>query len=144
MLLGASGVGKSSLLNVIEPDLRLRVAAVGDKSGLGRHITTRTELFPLTGGGFIADSPGLRGFDPWDIEPRDLRDYFPDFQDLALTCRYRTCLHRDEPDCGVKSAVAVGALPDWRYAAYIALLMDLENRLRADGDRHGSNPDRAS
>ena len=144
LLLGASGVGKSSLLNVIEPDLRLRVAAVADKSGLGRHTTTRTELFPLTGGGFIADSPGLRGFDPWDIEPRDLRDYFPDFQDVALACHYRSCLHRDEPDCGVKNAVAAGVLPDWRHAAYLALLADLENRIRADGVRHGSNPDRAS
>jgi ribosome biogenesis GTPase len=135
LLLGASGVGKSSLLNVIEPGLRLAVAAVTEKTGLGRHTTSSTELFPLTGGGFIADSPGLRGFDPWDIEPRDLSSHFPEFQDAALACRYRTCLHRDEPACGVKSAVADGTIPNWRHAAYLALLADLEDRIRGDGPR---------
>jgi ribosome biogenesis GTPase len=141
LLLGASGVGKSSLLNVIEPGLKLAVAAVTEKTGLGRHTTSRTELFPLAAGGFLADSPGLRGFDPWDIEPSDLSDYFRDFREAAHNCRYRTCRHRDEPDCGVKNAVVSGSIPVWRHAAYLALLSDLEERARADGPRGPASGD---
>lgn len=128
LLIGASGVGKSTLLNAIEPGLRLRVGDITEKTGLGRHTTTRTELFPLQGGGFIADSPGIRGFDPWDIDPQAVRDYFPDFADAALQCRFRTCLHRDEPGCGVKDQVALGRIPAWRHGAYLDLLRDLEER----------------
>lgn len=135
LLIGASGVGKSTLLNCIEPGLRLRVGEVTEKTGLGRHTTTRTELFPLGSGGFIADSPGIRGFDPWDIDPLDLRDYFPDFGDPGHDCRFRDCLHRDEDDCGVKRAVASGALPDWRHQAYLGMLKDLEERKERAGPR---------
>lgn len=128
LLIGASGVGKSTLLNEIEPELGLRVNEVTGKTGLGKHTTTRTELFPLAGGGFIADSPGIRGFDPWDIDPLAVRDYFPDFSEGQQECRYRTCLHRDEPACGVKQSVARGIIPTWRHEAYLALLHDLEER----------------
>lgn len=130
LLLGASGVGKSSLLNAIEPGLALRTGEVTGRTGLGRHTTTHTELFPLSGGGFIADSPGLRGFEAWDVAPVSLRDCFPDFAGSAAGCRYRTCLHRDEPGCGVKEAVARGTLPAWRHAAYLDILRDLEERRR--------------
>lgn len=128
LLAGASGVGKSSLLNAIEPGLGLRIGRITARTGLGRHTTTRTELFPVAGGGWIADSPGIRGFDPWDVDPQQLRDYFPDFAAAADACRFRTCLHRDEPDCGVKAAVAAGRLPAWRHEAYLALLRDVEDR----------------
>ena len=128
LMIGASGVGKSTLLNIIQPGLKLRVNEVTEKTGLGRHTTTRTELFTLLGGGFIADSPGIRGFDPWDIDPQELRDYFPDFTDGWADCRYRTCLHRDEPQCGVKALVARGKIPAWRHEAYLALLSDLADR----------------
>jgi len=130
LLIGASGVGKSSLLNCIEPDLGLRVREVTDKTGLGKHTTTRTELFPLATGGFIADSPGIRGFDPWDIDPMDVRDYFPDFAEGQQQCKYRTCLHRSEPGCGVKQEVIRGKIPSWRLKAYLALLSDLEDRTK--------------
>ena len=133
LLLGASGVGKSSLLNELEPGLGLRVNEVTARTGLGRHTTTRTELFPLAGGGFIADSPGIRGFDPWDVEPESLRDYFPDFREAGAACRFRTCRHRDEPDCRVKAAVAGGTIPTWRHQAYLALLRDLEERRERSG-----------
>lgn len=135
LLIGASGVGKSSLLNVMEPNLGLRVNEVTGKTGLGRHTTTRTELFPLAGGGFIADSPGIRGFDPWDIDPLDVRDYFPDFHQPQQGCHFRTCLHRDEPSCGVKTAVLKGEIPVWRHQAYLALLRDLEERKKQLGYR---------
>jgi ribosome biogenesis GTPase len=128
LLIGASGVGKSTLLNVIQPGLKLRVSEVTERTGLGRHTTTRTELFPLQGGGFIADSPGIRGFDPWDIDPEQVRDYFPDFTEGSQVCKYRTCVHRDEPQCGVKAMVRSGKIPGWRHAAYLALLGDLEER----------------
>ena len=135
ILLGASGVGKSSLLNAIDPELALKVAGVTAKTGLGRHTTTQTELFPLPRGGFIADSPGLRGFDPWDIDPLAVRDYFPDFREAALRCRFRTCLHREEPGCGVKDQVLTGTIPGWRHAAYLALVRDLEERRKGSGFR---------
>ncbi len=133
LLIGASGVGKSTLLNVIQPGLQLRVGEVTEKTGLGRHTTTSTDLFPLLNGGFIADSPGIRGFDPWDIDPLNLREYFPDFSEPALECKYRTCIHRDEPSCGVKLAVARSLIPRWRHAAYLALLGDLEERRQKAG-----------
>jgi len=130
LVLGASGVGKSSLLNAIAPDLALRTGEVTGKTGLGRHTTTHTELYALPGGGFIADSPGLRGFDPWDLPPEELRDCFPDFAAPAAECRFRGCAHRDEPGCGVKAAVARGEIPDWRHQAYLDILRDLEDRRR--------------
>lgn len=128
LLVGASGVGKSSLLNAIQPGLRLRVNEVTGKTGLGRHTTTRTELFPLRDGGFIADSPGIRGFDPWEMEPVAVREYFPDFRDPGQSCHFRTCMHRGEPRCGVKDAVARGLIPVWRHSAYLALLGAVEDR----------------
>ncbi|HOX25866.1 MAG TPA: ribosome small subunit-dependent GTPase A [Candidatus Krumholzibacteria bacterium] len=130
IFLGASGVGKSALLNAIQPGLTLRTGEVTGRTGLGRHTTTHTELFPLPDGGFLADSPGLRGFDPWDLAPAELRECFADFTPLAAGCRFRTCLHRDEPDCGVKQAVAAGRLPGWRHEAYLDILRDLEDRRR--------------
>ncbi len=130
LVLGASGVGKSSLLNVIAPDLALRTGEVTARTGLGRHVTTHTELFRLPGGGYLADSPGLRGFDLWDLEPQALPDCFPDFTGPAQDCRFRSCWHREEPGCGVKAAVARGEIPAWRHAAYLDILRDLEDRRR--------------
>ena len=135
LLAGASGVGKSSLLNALYPGLGLRVSEVTDRTGLGRHTTTHTELHAVPGGGFIADSPGLRGFDPWDVAPADVGSYFPDLEAASADCRFRGCLHRDEPGCGVKDAVARGRLPAWRHEAYLGLLRDLEERARSAGYR---------
>ncbi len=135
LLIGASGVGKSSLLNAMQPGMRLRVNEVTEKTGLGKHTTTRTELFPLRDGGFIADSPGIRGFDPWDMDPLNVREYFPDFAEPGQSCHFRTCVHRDEPRCGVKDAVARGLIPARRHGAYLALMADLEERKSQAGYR---------
>ena len=128
LLLGLSGTGKSSLRNRLQPMLDLRTGAGTGRTGLGRHTTTGTELFPLDGGGYLADSPGMRGFDPHGLEPGEVRGLFPDLVEAAQACRFRTCLHRDEPECGVKAAVARGGIPRWRHEAYLALLADVEER----------------
>jgi len=125
LLLGASGTGKTSLL-ARATGLELEVGDVTEKTGLGRHTTTRTELFPIGDGGFIADSPGIRGFDPWEVGTTDLLNLFPDFLAPAAECRFTTCLHRDEPACGVKAAVQDGMIPVWRHEAYLLILGDLE------------------
>ncbi len=135
VLMGASGVGKSSLLNAIDPSLALQVSAVGSKTGLGRHTTTNTQLFPLPQGGFIADSPGLRGFDPWNVDPLEVRDYFPEFTEGAQSCHFRTCMHITEPQCGVKKLLSAGIIPDWRYDAYLSLVRDLEVRRKEEQRR---------
>jgi len=134
LLLGASGTGKSSLL-AKATGLDLAVDGVTEKTGLGRHTTTRTELFAIGDDGFIADSPGIRGFDPWDVEPGELRTLFPEFLDPAADCRFATCLHRDEPGCGVKQAVGDGTLPAWRHESYLSILGDLETRETERGPR---------
>jgi ribosome biogenesis GTPase len=132
LLLGASGTGKSSLL-ARATGLELEIGDVTARTGLGRHTTTRTELYAIGGEGFIADSPGIRGFDPWGVEPAELRHLFPDFLGPAQHCRFATCRHRDEPGCGVKAAVDAGAVPDWRHESYLLILGDLEAREAARG-----------
>ncbi|MBC8425078.1 ribosome small subunit-dependent GTPase A [bacterium] len=134
LLLGASGTGKSSLL-ARATGLELEIGDVTAKTGLGRHTTTRTELFPIGDGGFIADSPGIRGFDLWEVEPTDLRNLFPEFLASAVECRFSTCVHRDEPGCGVKAAVGAGAIPAWRHEAYLLILGDLETGTAERGPR---------
>lgn len=134
LLLGASGTGKSSLL-ARATGLDLRVGDVTAKTGLGRHTTTRTELFALGDGGFIADSPGIRGFDIWEVDPVDLRHLFPDFTEPARSCRFSTCLHRDEPGCGVVAAIAAGEVPAWRRESYLGILADLEASIDSRGPR---------
>jgi ribosome biogenesis GTPase / thiamine phosphate phosphatase len=139
LLLGASGTGKSSLL-ARATGLELRIGEVTAKTGLGRHTTTQTVLYPLADGGFIADTPGIRGFDPWDVAPIELRGWFPDFMVPAESCRYDTCLHRDETDCGVKRAVARGELPAWRLTAYLGILKDLQEREEVRGPQRRRSP----
>ncbi|MBU0741757.1 ribosome small subunit-dependent GTPase A [bacterium] len=134
LLLGASGTGKSALL-ARATGLDLEIGDVTEKTGLGRHTTTRTELFPIGDGGFIADSPGIRGFEPWDVEPVELRTLFPDFLTPAGDCRFATCVHRDEPGCGIKRAVRDGELPAWRHEAYLLILGALETREAERGPR---------
>jgi len=129
LLLGASGTGKSSLISRAT-GRELRVGDVTGKTGLGRHTTTHTELYPVGRDGYIADSPGLRGFDLWGVEPQELADLFPDIREEAANCRFSSCLHAEEPDCGVKQAVAEGRLPDWRYKAYRSLLEEVKARPR--------------
>lgn len=122
VLTGPSGVGKSSLLNVIEPDLDIKTADVSEKTRKGRHTTTYASLFPLSNGGYIADTPGIREFGVMNIEPWELSHYFVEFQRHIEKCRFPTCTHDHEPGCGVKEAVENGEISEQRYRSYLNIL----------------------
>lgn len=122
VLTGPSGVGKSSLLNVIEPDLELKTKEVSEKTRKGRHTTTYASLFPLSEGGYIVDTPGIREFGVLNIEPWELSHFFVEFQSHLEECRFPTCTHDHEPDCGVKDAVDRGDISEQRYRSYLNIL----------------------
>jgi ribosome biogenesis GTPase len=117
-LAGMSGVGKSSLLAAVQPGLQLRTSAVSDASGEGRHTTTQVTMLPLTGGGFVVDTPGIREFGLSGLSKPDLIRFYPDLAAVAAGCRFADCSHRHEPDCAVKAAVARGTVPATRYGNY--------------------------
>lgn len=117
---GPSGVGKSSLINAIEPGLDLRVGEVMH-IGKGRHTTRAAQLHPLSGGGYIADTPGLRELGLWDIRPAELSDYFPEIRRHAHDCRFSLCTHIHEPGCAVRAALAAGAIAPQRWDSYLRL-----------------------
>jgi len=127
-LVGPSGVGKSSLLNALVPDLELRVSELNRGSGKGRHTTTTATLHPLGGGGFLVDTAGFKDFIAVDVEPLEAARAFPGFeQAIDEGCRFRDCLHRSEPDCAVLAAVAAGEISPQRHRAYLQLLDELES-----------------
>jgi ribosome biogenesis GTPase len=123
---GPSGVGKSSLLNAIEPDLNIRTAPVSEKTGKGRHTTTYVALYPLSIGGFVVDTPGLREFGVTDLEPAELSHYFVEFRPYLSACRFPDCTHEHEPDCAVKAAVENGEISEERYYSYLNILHSLK------------------
>lgn len=122
VLVGPSGVGKSSLLNALIPDLALSVSELNRGSGHGRHTTTTATLHALSGGGTLVDTAGFKDFIAVDVEPAEVAAGFPGFEiALETGCRFRNCLHRSEPDCAVLAAAAAGAVPQRRLEAYFAL-----------------------
>ncbi len=121
---GPSGVGKSSLLNSLVPSLGLPTRDLSSATGAGRHTTTASTLVRLDGGGEIVDTPGVREYGLVDIEPLDLAAYFPGFAPVVEGCRFRDCLHEEEPGCAVRRAVDEGRVPAERYAAYRSLLAE--------------------
>lgn len=125
-LVGPSGVGKSSLLNVIEPDLGLRVSAVSEATTKGKHTTHVRELFPLEVGGYVADTPGIRSLALWDTEPEELDAYFVELRDLVSECKFSDCTHTHEPGCAVRVAVENGQVSAERYHSYLRLRFDDE------------------
>ncbi len=115
---GQSGVGKSSLLNALEPGLSLPVQPVSEETHKGRHTTTTAQWIPLQCGGFVVDTPGIRQFQLWNIAPDELADLFPEFRPYVDRCRYPDCSHRHEDHCAVKDAVADGRIDLRRYESY--------------------------
>jgi len=120
-LAGPSGVGKSSLLNAVQPGLGLAVREVSEAVRKGRHTTTVRELFLLVGGGYVADTPGLRSLALWDTEPEELDGYFPEIAPLVNACQFSNCAHKSEPGCAVRAAVEAGKVRPERYESYLRL-----------------------
>ena len=118
---GQSGVGKSSLLNAIEPGLHLRVQAVSGDTQKGRHTTTTAELIPLSFGGYVVDTPGIRQFQLWDVVSEEVAGYFRDIRPYINRCRFPNCTHTHEAECAVKDAVADGRLDARRYESYVQI-----------------------
>ena len=118
VIVGQSGVGKSSLLNTLEPGLNLRVGTVSAETEKGRHTTTTARLFPLARGGYVVDTPGIRQFQLWDVSPEEIGGWYRDLRPYVSRCRYPNCSHTHEADCAVKDAVADGRFDARRYESY--------------------------
>ncbi len=124
---GQSGVGKSSLLNAIDPGLKLRVRTVSSDTHKGRHTTSTARLLPLCCGGYVVDTPGIRQFQLWDVIPEEVPGFFRDLRPYVSRCRFPDCTHTHEEDCAVKNAVADGRLDERRYDSYCRLIEAEEN-----------------
>jgi ribosome biogenesis GTPase len=121
---GQSGVGKSSLLNAIEPGLSLRVREVSDVTNKGMHTTTTADLIPLSFGGWVVDTPGVRQFQLYDTRPEEVEGYFREFRPFVALCAFPDCTHTHESKCGVKRAVEQRQIADRRYDSYLGMLED--------------------
>jgi len=126
ILMGKSGVGKSSLLNAIQPGLGLKVSAVGKgETGKGRHTTTHLEMFPLDTGGAVVDTPGMREFSLWDVDEDGLAGLFPEMRPFIGRCQFQSnCTHNHEPGCAIRKAVTAGHIHPRRYQSYLKLLQE--------------------
>lgn len=127
VLVGMSGVGKSSLLNALQPNLGLRVKEISQATGKGKHTTTHLEMFPLNFGGNIVDTPGIKTLGLWEIENEDLATLFVEMEPYVGQCKFRLdCTHRHEPDCAIKQAVSTGEISQLRYDSYLRLLDEIQ------------------
>lgn len=125
---GPSGVGKSSLLNVLQDGLHLETSEVSDTTTKGRHTTRFSQLIQFKDGGYVADTPGIRSIAPWDIEPHELDSYFIEMRPYISQCKFADCSHRHEPNCAVVAAVESAAIHPERYDSYLRLREELEEQ----------------
>lgn len=123
---GHSGVGKSSLINALDPSLNLAVQEVSQYNEKGKHTTTNARLYQLAGGIRIVDTPGARNLGVWNVSPEEVAYYFPELAEIAAACRFRNCTHTHEPGCSVREAVETGAIPRARFASYLRIRDSLE------------------
>jgi ribosome biogenesis GTPase / thiamine phosphate phosphatase len=130
LVAGNSGVGKTTLINELNPELDLKTESVSDYHKQGKHVTTFPEMHPLPFGGFIIDSPGLRGFGVIDIARNEIYHFFPEIFKSSKGCRFYNCLHLDEPGCAVRAAMAKGTIDPLRYRSYINILEDNNPKYR--------------
>ena len=129
---GHSGVGKSSLVNLLDSNLNLKTAKVSKQNEQGQHTTTFAEMFDLNFGAKIIDSPGIKGFGLIDIEKRELGDCFSEFLLFKEDCKFNNCLHENEPNCAVKQAVRSGLISKSRYKSYLSMLVNEDKNYRTD------------
>jgi len=129
---GHSGVGKSSLVNLLDPSLNIKTAKVSKQNEQGQHTTTYAEMYDLNFGARIIDSPGIKGFGLIDIEKSELGGYFSEFILLKDDCKFNNCLHENEPNCAVKEAVVNGVISESRYKSYRSLLINEDKSFRTD------------
>ena len=127
---GPSGAGKSSLLNAVQPGLKLRIGELSRRVRRGTNTTVSAVMIPLEAGGYLVDTPGFSEVGMWGVDPRTLADCFPDFRPFLGDCRFTDCRHRTEPGCKVREAVAGGALAPDRHQSYLTLLEELEAQPR--------------
>lgn len=126
LLSGNSGVGKSTLLNAILPEAAARTGEISTAHNKGMHTTTFSEMFPLEGGGYLIDTPGIKGFGTFDMEEEEIGHYFPEIFKASADCRYGNCTHRHEPGCAVRRAVEEHYISESRYQSYLSMLEDKE------------------
>ena len=132
MFSGHSGVGKSTLINAVYPELDLKTAEISEQHKQGQHTTTFAEMFVLPFGGHIIDTPGIKGFGVVDFEKDEIGDYFPEFFALKAHCKFNNCLHVNEPDCAVKNALKSDEIAQSRYVSYLQLLKGENENYRVD------------
>lgn len=132
MFSGHSGVGKSTLINAIEPGLDLKTSEISEQHLQGQHTTTFAEMFDLSFGGQIIDTPGIKGFGVVEIDKEELGDYFPEFFELKEHCKFNNCLHLEEPNCAVKEALEDEEIAWSRYKSYLQILEGEEDHFRKD------------
>ncbi len=126
---GPSGAGKTSILNAIQPGLGLAVQDVSEATQKGKHTTVVRKLVPLQEGGYVADTPGLKALDLWDIEPEEVDGYFPELRALVPHCRFSDCTHLHEPGCAVKEALEKGEIHPERYQSYVRMRKVEEDKI---------------
>ncbi|MAB57795.1 MAG: ribosome small subunit-dependent GTPase A [Aequorivita sp.] len=132
MFSGHSGVGKSTLINAIEPDLDLKTSKISEQHLQGQHTTTFAEMFDLSFGGQIIDTPGIKGFGVVEMDKEELGDYFPEFFERKENCKFNNCLHLEEPQCAVKEALENEEIAWSRYKSYLQILEGEEDHFRKD------------
>jgi ribosome biogenesis GTPase len=128
LISGHSGVGKSTLLNVIFPEINLKTQEISGWSGKGQHTTTFAEMFDLPFGGAIIDTPGMREFGLVDISKQEVSHYFPEMRDRLNGCQFNDCLHVNEPGCAIKEAVINGDISEDRYVSYVNIMSSIEEK----------------
>ena len=126
LLSGNSGVGKSTLINVLIPHAEQRTAEISDAHGTGIHTTTFSEMIALPHGGYVIDTPGIKGFGTFDIEPEELTSYFKEIFAFSKDCKFNNCTHTHEPGCAVRTAVENHYISESRYQSYLSMLDDKE------------------
>lgn len=121
---GNSGVGKSTIINALIPGSELKTGRISDKHDTGMHTTTFSEMLELPEGGWLIDTPGVKGFGLYDMKKEEISHYFPEIFECSKECRYGDCTHTNEPDCAVREGVRTGSISESRYASYLSMMSD--------------------